>query len=266
MKHFLILFLLVFTFSCKNESKPSDIQEPAEEQQVEDTNKYTLKAFAASEPFHGARIFFKGYKNGVFDFDVIGDKYKLGEQTPDAAQKMCANSGEGQHIHLIADSAPYAAKYVEEFEHSLEDGEYHILAFLSRSYHESIKHPDARIAMKATIENKTITAQDAIEGPMLFYSRPKGTYVGKKNTEKVMLDFYLHNVNLGQEYKVIANINGEDHTIQRWEPYYIEGLPIGKNTITLTLVDAGGNAVEVPNNPVTREFELKEDPAENIES
>ena len=98
---------------------------------------------------------------------------------------------------------------------------------------------------------------------MLFYSRPKGTYVGKKNTDKVMLDFYVVNLKLGPNYKVLADINGEIHTIDTWQPYYIEGLPMGKNKIKLTLVDGAGNPVDTPLNPVEREFELKADELEN---
>ena len=98
--------------------------------------------------------------------------------------------------------------------------------------------------------------------PMLFYSRPKGTYTGKAETDKVMLDFYLVNAKLGAEYKVKAEINGEEHLIDSWQPYYIEGMPMGENTIKLTLLDAEGNAVDTPLNPVSRTFTLQEDPVE----
>ena len=272
MKYSFIFVLAFALAACKSntdtntdtaEQTPTPAMDQPEVKEVT-SKKYELYPFAVSEQYHDAKILFKGYKNGLFDFQVSSATYKLGEQTPDVDQKMCANSGQGQHIHLIVDNAPYAAKYEEDFDYDIEDGEHYILAFLSRSYHESIKTPDARIAMKATVENKAITATDMIAEPMIFYSRPKGTYVGKANTDKVMLDFYLNNVNMVEGYKVIANINGEEHTIERWEPYYIEGLPMGKNTITLTLVDDSGNVIDTPLNPVTREFELKEDPADNI--
>ena len=97
---------------------------------------------------------------------------------------------------------------------------------------------------------------------MLFYSRPKGTYTGKANTDKVMLDFYLANLALGNDYKVKANINGEEHMIDTWQPYYIEGLPMGENNVTLTLVDGEGKKVEAPLNPVSRTFTLEADPME----
>ena len=114
-----------------------------------------------------------------------------------------------------------------------------------------------------TVAENMARQSESINDPMLFYSRPKGTYVGEKNTKKVMLDFYVINLELGDRYKVLADINGEVHTIDTWQPYYVEGLPMGKNKIKLTLVDGDGNVVEAPLNPVEREFELKADELEN---
>ena len=76
------------------------------------------------------------------------------------------------------------------------------------------------------------------------------------------LDFSSALANLGDDYKVKAEINGETHMIDSWQPYYIEGLSMGENTITLTLVDGEGNKVDAPLNPVTRKFTLQADPAE----
>jgi len=109
------------------------------------------------------------------------------------------------------------------------------------------------------IKDGTIERTMDITDPILFYSRPKGTYVGK-DTDKVMLDFFLGNTML-EEHKVIAKINGEEHTIDKWQPYYIKGLPMGENTVTLTLVDNNGEPVKTKLNPVTRKFTLKADPA-----
>lgn len=226
-------------------------------------NKYKLTPFTASQEFPDAKIGMMTYINGVFNFDVSGSTYKLGEQTSDAEQKMCANSAQGQHIHVILDNGPYQARYTSRFDDlELKDGDYYLLAFLSRSYHESIKTKDAFTAQYISVQDKTAGHFESINEPMLFYSRPKGAYVGEKETKKVMLDFYVINLELGKNYKVLADINGEVHTIDTWQPYYIEGLPMGKNKIKLTLVDRTGKMVETPLNPVEREFELKADELE----
>ncbi|MEN0003965.1 MAG: hypothetical protein AAF798_07475 [Bacteroidota bacterium] len=259
-----LLLLALFFTACQNaatdQSSESEAttEAPAEEAPAE--KKYTLTPFAPSTAYQDAEITSMEYTDGKFAFGIGGEGYELGTQTPDAAQKMCANSAKGQHIHLIVNNGPYAAKYVPEFEHDLPDGEHHLLAFLSRSYHESIKSPTAFVAQQIAVENKAITLAEDITTPMLFYSRPKGTYVGA-DTEKVMLDFYLVNAKLGDNYMVKAEINGEEHMLDTWQPYYVEGMPMGENTIKLTLLDKEGNAADVPLNPVERTFTLKEDPA-----
>lgn len=225
---------------------------------------YTITPFDASAEFPDAAMESMDYKDGKFTYKVGGASYQLGAQTPDAPQKMCANSGKGQHIHLIIDNNPYIAKYTAEFEQEVPGGEHYILSFLSRSYHESIKTPQAHLAKKVTVEGGAFTSSEDITVPMLFYSRPKGTYVGKAATGKVMLDFFLVNVDLSPDgYKVKANINGKQEVIlDKWQPYYIEGLPMGDNKIELTLIDKDGNTVDTPLNPAERVFTLKEDPAE----
>ena len=267
MKNWIIFFALGFLlFSCGESAIKESAEDTAEKavDAIEKTvsSKYKLTPFSQSPAFMDANMESMSYKNGTFDFGVSGDVYKLGEQTSDAPQKMCANSAKGQHIHLIVDNLPYAAKYVPSFTHDVENGEHHILAFLSRSYHESIKTAQAAKVQKVTVANKSITKSEDVSDPMIFYSRPKGSYVGTKDTKKVMLDFYLANVTLGSSYQVKANINGEDHMIDKWQPYYIEGLPIGENTIELSLLDGNGRLVDTPLNPVSRTFTLAADPAE----
>jgi len=255
--HLLYFFSFLCLISCKNEG-PKSI-ENAEPDEVK--QKYTLTPFTKSAEFADAQLSNMRYTEGAFKFDVTN--YELGTQTADAASKMCANSGKGQHIHLIVDSLPYAAKYTNEFEHDVDNGGHFLLAFLSRSYHESIKTKDAHIVKRVITADNGISQEFDVPYNMIFYSRPKGTYVGKANTNKVMLDFYLVNTELSEDgFYVDANINGEVHKITKWQPYYIEGLPMGDNYISLILRNKNGEKVNVPLNPVKRIFTLKEDPTE----
>jgi len=259
----LLLLLALFFTACEPSATDDGTEGTTEEEGT--TNTYTLTPFDASTAYPDAAIDDMIYENGKFEFPITATNYQLATQTPDADIKMCANSGKGQHIHLIVDNAPYAAKYENTFEHEVADGEHYILAFLSRSYHESIKTDAAHVAEKVMVENGSFTASEAIEEPMLFYSRPKGTYIGEKDTKKVMLDFYVANLTLGNDYKVKVEINGEEEKmIDVWQPYYIEGLPMGDNKVKLTLVDGDGNTVDTPLNPVERVFTLKEDPAKEM--
>ena len=273
----LIIFLLSFLFffcSCQDSAKSTESTESTDNQEeTKDTtvstvaNQYTLTPFEASTAYSDAKLERISMKDGKIDFIVDGgSSYELGQQTPDALQKNCANSAKGQHIHVLVDDKPYAARYTASFNDlKIEAGEHRILAFLSRSYHESIKTNDAFLAIRTAIDQSgSILKSEKITNPMVWYSRPKGTYTGKAATEKVMLDFYLVNTDLKNGNKVKAEINGEIHMIDNWQPYYIEGLPIGTNNITLSLLDKDGNLIKTEQNPISREFTLAEDPIEKM--
>jgi len=222
---------------------------------------YTLREFEESPSFPDAKIKGYDYKDGQFDFRLSESDYVLGSQTSDAGSKMCANSAKGQHIHLIIDNEPYAAKYESSFAHDISDGEHYLLAFLSRSYHESIKTDGAHIAEKIMVKDGSIVDREPITDPMLFYSRPKGTYVGEKETKHMMLDFYVINAEIGKDYDVRMTINDQvKMVLDEWKPYFLEGLGMGNNSITLSLLAKDGSQADVPLLPVTREFMLKGEP------
>lgn len=194
----------------------------------------------------------------TFKFDV--KNYTLGAQTPDADQKLCANSAKGQHIHFIWDNAPYVASYNTAIPQDVKPGHHVLLAFLSRSYHESIKHKKAYLLKEF---NSGAGAEDNFneKAPHLFASRPKGEYVGEKEVKKVMLDFYLLNCELSPKgYKVRATINGTEFILTKWQPYIIEGLPLGQNKIKLELLDRKNQPVASPYNGTERTITLKVEP------
>ena len=262
---FLFLFIAALGFaSCKSEAtstqKTAETAVPEAQADKPESFPITIGAFDATQEFPNAEMTSMDYQKGVFKFGI--KNYELTAQTPDAGQLMCANSGKGQHIHLIIDNEPYMAKYEDKFEVAVEDGEHTILAFLSRSYHQSIKNGNAALAKKVMVKAGSIVEAKEVKEPMLFYSRPKGTYVGK-DTEKLLLDFYPVNLTLGGDYKVKVEVNGQMIALlNKWQSYALGGLPMGENKVTLTLTDGKGKTIDTPLNPVTREFTLKADPAD----
>lgn len=259
--------MALFLVACAGEpaqdtTEETTIEENAPEESAAKapTSGITLTPMPETPSYPGAKVKGMKFYNGKFNFGISGgeDDYQLGVQTPNADQLMCANSAQGQHIHLIVDDQPYAAKYEANFDYEIADGMHYILAFISRSYHESIKHEGASVAVEAKVSGNSIVDETAITDPMLFYSRPKGTYTGK-DTENVMLDFYPVNAELGNGYQVKVEVAGETFMVDKWQPYYFKGLPMGEHTVVLTLLDAEGNAVAAPLNPVKRVITLAED-------
>jgi hypothetical protein len=197
----------------------------------------------------------KSGKN-TFLFDV--DNFELGAQTPDAMHRECANSEQGQHIHWILNNAPYTAHYEPRVEKDMENGKHLLLAFLSRSYHESIKRNNAYLLKQINVGPTQPGGDFNLNEPHLFYSRPKGEYVGDDITP-LLVDFYLVNTNLSEGgNKVRLIINGTDFLLTKWAPYKVEGLPPGEHTFRIQLIDNAGMPVAGPfNDSGDRKITLK---------
>jgi hypothetical protein len=217
----------------------------------DDSQKYPESQIRLNVPPAGGVV-----KAGPVQFDYNLSNYELTRMTPHSNAEHLANSQEGQHIHNIVDNEPYTAHYTTEFTKDLAEGDHVILSFLSRSYHESLKHKGAYDLRTVTAGNPKERMEFDVNAPHMFYSRPKGEYVGK-DTEQIMLDFYLVNTTLSAKgNKVRATINGTEFILDRWMPYILEGLPMGDNTIKLELIDNSGSLVPGPYNSVTRTFKL----------
>ncbi|MEB2786177.1 hypothetical protein [Algoriphagus persicinus] len=196
-------------------------------------------------------------KAGEIDFAFEVGNYELGGQTEkNGVASMLANSGNGQHIHFILDNDPYSAHYEPTFKKEVTEGTHYLVAFLSRSYHESVKNNHSFIAKKIVVGNAGDDMNVDLDQPTMIYSRPKGEYSGA-DTENLMLDFFLLNTTLSETgNKVRATINGQEFMITEWAPYIIKGLPKGEATIKLELLDASGNLIPGGFNEVTRTVTL----------
>lgn len=251
-----VLALLFVLFACEETPKEDTSTEVA-------TSTITLSKLQGSPAFADASLALLSATptdtgNYAFEFDV--KNYELGAQTEPKPEVALNNSGMGQHIHFIVDNSPYEAHYMPNAVGMGENGRHVVLAFLSRSYHESVKNMG---------ENKSYTLSQYHVGPgtseevdfsapHMFYSRPKGTYKGA-DTEHLLLDFFLVNTTLSPDgNRVRATINGQEFILDEWAPYVIDGLPKGEATVRLELIDAQGNPVPGPYNDVTRKVTLEE--------
>lgn len=228
-----------------------------------------LNDFSQSPSFKEARLKMAAVTSTVvgdsvkltFNFEV--KNYQLKNQTEDAAGKMCSNSDKGQHIHFIIDNKPYVALYEPKYEVTVaKNTEHFVLCFLSRSYHESIKHKGASVLYHFTTdENGNLKKLNEPKTPMVFFSRPKGDYYGK-DVNTLLFDFYLWNTILGKRYQIQATINSGGKnttmTIDKWQAYSLENLALGKNTLKLTLINNKGEKVAGPQTEVSRDFNLLE--------
>ncbi len=218
---------------------------------LEDSPEFSDAILELNTPAEGSVL---KSNNVKFSYEI--KNYELAKPTVEGSCAIsCANSDKGQHIHLILNNAPYQAKYNSSFTDTLPDGHYIALSFLSRSYHESIKHFGASDLRQFTVGKATPEKAD-LSKPMLFYSRPKGEYKGK-DTANVLLDFFLANTTLEENgNKVRATINGKSFLITNWKGYVIKGLPLGTSTIKLELLDAAEKPIPGKYNVVERTITL----------
>lgn len=252
-KSMMILLMASWAFySCK----------PAKKGEEKTTAK-KYKVYKADAPYGypDAKLYLEGIGDRldtgktIFNFTV--KDYELGAQTPDAKKRGLANSEKGQHIHFIMDNGPYSAHYGSRFAKNLQEGNHVLLAFLSRSYHESVKNPESFVVKEFTVGNPETSSLFDDTAEHMFYSRPKGTYKGK-DARKLLLDFFLYNTSLAEGgNSVRATINGEEYMLCEWAPYYIEGLEKGEISIKLELLDKEGNLVPGPFNSATRKIVLE---------
>ena len=226
----------------------------------------SVNPVAHSKQFPGAELKIasitaekKGTDSALLTVKYNVKNFTLTEHTDDSNAMHMANSAEGQHIHFILDNAPYTALYKPENSVMVKLGsEHNLMSFLSRSYHESIKEPGAFVLKHFKIDdNGKVVEMEIPNEPALFYSRPKGEYSGK-DTENILLDFYLVNTKLDDGHKVQAKINDSTFVLDRWSPYEIEHAPKGELKVQLTLLDKDGKAMSGENKSITRTVTLKE--------
>lgn len=274
MKHQVINLSILFSglllWSCNNAPKP--VEPPKEEKTIinDSTAFVTLESNGitltevVSPLFNDTKLSMNSPEEGAaiqegnvnFSYSVEGGEYKLGDQTGDAPAKGCANSDKGQHIHLILNNQPYSAHYEAEFSKELDPGSYVALSFISRSYHESLKHDGAAVLTQFSVGGADVEDFD-MNAEHLFYSRPKGSYAGE-DVKKVMLDFYLINTTIseGGNYVFVTIDDSTTFKITKWVPYFINGLALGEHKIKIELKNAEGVAIEGPFNVEERTFTL----------
>lgn len=261
------LFILSWAFlACKEQtSTEKETQSTPEESITKKAQPITLERLENSPSYTDAVLEMNEPKDsqikesGEIDFSFTVKNYELGAQTDSSNAKLLANSGKGQHIHFILDNQPYSAHYESAFAKAIPDGTHHLVAFLSRSYHESVKNDNSVVVKKLVVGNTTEAATTMdMESPTLIYSRPKGTYTGE-DTKNVLLDFFVLNTTLSKAgNSVRATINETTFLIDEWAPMVLKGLPLGQVKIKLELIDENGEVIPGPFNTVNRVIELKE--------
>ncbi|NUP11133.1 MAG: hypothetical protein HOW73_34240 [Polyangiaceae bacterium] len=178
----------------------------------------------------------------------------------------------GNHVHLILDGRPY--KRIDDAKapiklkdldpsYTLSEGQHVLVAFPSRSTHESVKPIGKAVPLAVTsfFVGKKGEATWKPTDPTLVYSRPKGANDGPPPSEGILVDFYLANVELGDgKHSVEATLTGPGAeqgvkaSIKSWGPWRIKNPRDGAYKLRLALLDKDGKPVPGAWNDTTRDF------------
>lgn len=184
----------------------------------------------------------------------------LGVQTEHAASCGLANSGKGQHVHVIVDNNPYLADYADGKPFPigiLSPGVHTIRVFASRSWHESIKSPGSFKSVTFHVGDTKAPSPILADKPLLTYSRPKDVYAGD-DARAILVDFFLANAALSPDgYKVRLTVDGKSSLLTEWAPYFVTGLTAGEHLFKLELVNKSGMAVSGTYNSTERSITVK---------
>lgn len=178
------------------------------------------------------------------------------------------------HVHVILDGRPYyrvddakAPIKLKSLEPSgtLAEGQHVIVAFPSRSTHESVKPigKSAPLAVTTFWVGKKGEPAWKPTDPTLVYSRPKGKNDGPPPADGILVDFYLANAELGDgKHSVEATLTGPGAeagvkvNIKSWTPWRIKNPRDGAYKLRLALLDKDGKPVPGAWNDTTREFSV----------
>jgi hypothetical protein len=199
------------------------------------------------------------------------DWFPLGIDTEMPRRREVHDSNEGQSIHVFVDDHEYFSINEALFD-ALDDhdqffdqiaekdipfdlapGGHIVRAFPCRSYGESLKAHQNFVAGNFYVQKKGPLSNDLNE-PFLTYNEPQGTF--SDDTKPILLDFYIKNCALSKDgYKVRMTIDGKNKRfLYSWTPYYIYGLPKGKHTIRLELLNPQNTVVPGSFNDVERQI------------
>jgi len=268
----ILLFLISgFILSC-NQTEKSNKEASETSKEKQDRSSVHIDVEERSPEISGAKVTITSPGQGSIlqkDKDVYVSlkvrNFEMGAQTDTARAGEIANSDKGQHVHVIVDNQPYMAFYEDGKSvdiGKLDPGPHSIIAFPSRSYHESVKSSGASNVLNFYVGEGSGEFRLTGDTPSIIYSRPKGEYKGK-DIKKVMLDFYLNNVELSSDgYKArytITSKNSDDKysiTMTEWKPAFIYNLPPGEYTVKLELIDKDGNPVPGGYNTTERDISV----------
>lgn len=181
---------------------------------------------------------------------------RLGGMTPLTTTRQTARTKKGNHLHLCIDGEQHKISNQNIFDFPLKNGKHKLVAFIARSFYESIKNPTSILAKEIAVRNGELVSSKNLPAVDIVYNAPIGLYKAEESN-KILLDFVLIGTTLS-EFGNTVKITLDEHTIfnvNKWQAYYLEGLSKGEHHIKLELLDPTGRQIAAP---TSQSFVIKE--------
>lgn len=180
----------------------------------------------------------------------------LGTKTEGAENFEGRKSELGTYLHVLLNDSIHIRNSYRLIPYTLPEGSYKMLAFISRSFDESVKLPSASYAKYFEVKSGRTVKSTNLDAAVLCLNSPYGTY-SKDEADNIILDYYLYKTVIGKNgNRVSVNIdNQKNFLIEDWKAYYIKGLGLGKHSISLELQNSLGQVIY---GPVIETFVIEE--------
>lgn len=180
---------------------------------------------------------------GPNQFELEVDNFNLIGSTVDEKQKGVRLNDKGQFLYVIKNRKKIDRFNTTKFDFDLPNGTTNYFMAPSRSYEMSIKNDNSYLAFEYNVEGDSCHYND-IKEPSIYLCSPSGIYPNS-HSDKVLLDFFIINTEINDQTKVKITIDKDLHFIvDKWAPFYVEGLNPGNHTVKLQLVDKSGENIQ----------------------
>ncbi len=181
---------------------------------------------------------------GPNKFELKLEQFTPRGSTVDEKKKGVRLNNNGQFIYVIKNHTQVSKLNDLIIDFELGYGKTNYFLVPSRSYEMSIKNPTSALFFEYVIQEDSSIYKN-IEEPAIFLCSPNGMY-SESYSDKILIDFYLLNTDLqssGNKVKIVID-DKTIFTVDKWCPYYLEGLKKGTHKISIEIVDKDGKRID----------------------
>jgi hypothetical protein len=250
----LLITVLVGIISC-NSNNNDNISQKEIEKVLKDANYnpiilersgIKLVEFTDFPKFHDVttKIASKNqtFKLGINKIEFNNHYFNLGENTSEENVYGCRLNESGQYLGVIKPNGSIKKVINTQFETDVNQGDNFYLCYLSRSYDLSIKNPNASFLFKIKADKNGCFSETYLSDTVIALLQPRGSFT-INNRNRILLDFYLKNVEIGDGY-ISLIIDNVEFKLRKWVPFWISGLDLGRHKVSIELKNKGGESIK----------------------